>query len=60
MPEVTFELSSRWFFWASVLALVVGVLILIRPALLSYLVAIYLIIAGALGLAPFVQRALHR
>ncbi|TMB83274.1 MAG: DUF3096 domain-containing protein [Chloroflexi bacterium] len=59
MPEVTFELSSRWFFWASVLALVVGVLILIRPALLSYLVAIYLIIAGALGLAPFVQRALN-
>ena len=39
--------------------LVVGVLILIRPALLSYLVAIYLIIAGALGLAPFVQRALN-
>jgi len=59
MPAVTFELSSRWFFWASVLALVVGVLILIRPALLSYLVAIYLIIAGALGLAPFVQRALN-
>ena len=59
MPEVTFELSSRWFFWASVLALLVGVLILIRPALLSYLVAIYLIIAGALGLAPFVQRALN-
>ena len=59
MPEVPLEPSSRWFFWASVLALVVGVLILIRPALLSYLVAIHLIIAGALGLSPFVQRALN-
>jgi uncharacterized membrane protein HdeD (DUF308 family) len=59
MPEITFEISSRWFFWASVVAVIVGVLILIRPALLSYLVAIYLIIAGALGLAPYVQRALN-
>jgi hypothetical protein len=59
MPEVTFELSSRWFFWASVLALIIGILIFLRPALLSYLVAIYRIIAGALGLAPYVQRALN-
>jgi uncharacterized membrane protein HdeD (DUF308 family) len=59
MPEITFELSSRWFFWTSILALIVGILILLRPALLSYLVAIYLIIAGALGLAPYVQRALN-
>ena len=59
MPTITFELSSRWFFWASLLALVVGILILIRPRLLNYLIAVYLILAGALGLAPYLQRALH-
>ncbi len=58
MPQITFELSSRWFFWASLLALLFGLLILLRPRLLNYLVAIYLILAGALGLAPYVQRAL--
>lgn len=33
-----------------IVALVVGILILIRPALLSYLVAAYLIVIGVLGL----------
>jgi lipoprotein signal peptidase len=59
MPEVTFEVSRQWFFWASLLALVVGILILISPRLLNYLVAIYLILAGALGLAPYIQRWLN-
>jgi hypothetical protein len=59
MPEITFELSQRWFFWASLLALVVGILILIVPRLLNYLVALYLIVAGVLGLAPYIQRALN-
>ena len=35
----------------SVIAILAGILIFIRPALLSYIVAIYLIIAGAAGLA---------
>ena len=59
MPDVTFEVSRQWFFWISVLAVVVGILILVRPQLLNYLVAIYLILAGGLGLAPYVQRALN-
>ena len=41
-------------FWAAVLALVMGVLILVFPRVLNYLVAIYLIIVGVLGLIPFV------
>jgi len=35
----------------AVLSLVAGILILIRPALLNYIVAIYLIIIGILDLA---------
>jgi hypothetical protein len=31
-------------------ALVAGILILVRPALLNYIVAIYLIVVGILGL----------
>jgi hypothetical protein len=32
------------------IALIAGILILVRPALLNYVVAIYLIIVGVLGL----------
>jgi DUF3096 family protein len=39
-----------------VLALIVGILILIRPALLSIIVALYLIIIGILGLARNLRR----
>jgi hypothetical protein len=35
---------------ASIVALIIGILILIVPRLLNYLVAIYLIIVGILGL----------
>ena len=35
-----------------IVALIAGVLILIRPLLLPYIVAIYLIIVGILGLIP--------
>jgi hypothetical protein len=59
MFDITFEVSRQWFFWASLLALVVGVLILIVPRLLNYLVALYLIVAGVLGLAPYIQKALN-
>jgi len=33
-----------------IVALIAGVLILVRPALLNYVVAIYLIVVGILGL----------
>jgi hypothetical protein len=35
-------------------ALIAGILILIVPRVLNYVVAIYLILIGLLGLAPFV------
>ncbi|MGH2427927.1 MAG: DUF3096 domain-containing protein [Candidatus Limnocylindria bacterium] len=40
-------------FWAAVLALLTGLLILVFPRILNYIVAIYLIIIGVLGLIPF-------
>ena len=40
-------------FWAALLALVTGILILVFPRVLNYIVAIYLIILGILGLLPF-------
>jgi hypothetical protein len=36
----------------SVLALLAGILILVRPAILNYVVGIYLIVIGILGLFP--------
>ena len=38
---------------APLLALVAGVLILIFPRVLNYIVAIYLIIVGLIGLLPY-------
>jgi threonine/homoserine efflux transporter RhtA len=35
-----------------IIALVAGILILVQPSLLSYIVAIYLIIVGVIGLIP--------
>ena len=35
-----------------ILALVIGILILVVPGFLNYLVAIYLIVIGILGLMP--------
>ena len=35
---------------AAILALAAGILILIRPKLLNYIVAIYLIVVGIMGL----------
>lgn len=36
----------------AVLSLVAGILILVRPASLNYIVAVYLITIGVLGLLP--------
>lgn len=35
---------------AALIAILAGILILVRPALLNYIVALYLIIIGVLGL----------
>jgi len=35
---------------APILALIAGILILVRPRLLAYIVAVYLIVIGILGL----------
>lgn len=34
----------------AILSLIAGILILIRPALLNYIIAIYLVIVGVIGL----------
>lgn len=44
---------------ASLLAIVAGVLILISPRLLSYIVAVYLIAIGLIGLFGFGHLRLH-
>lgn len=36
-------------------ALIAGILILFLPQLLNYLVAIYLIVVGIIGLSPFIS-----
>jgi len=41
----------------SLLAVIFGVLILIAPKLLNYLVAIYLIVVGIIGLWPHIVAA---
>jgi hypothetical protein len=38
-----------------IIALIAGILILIVPRLLNYVVAIYLIIVGLIGLAPMLH-----
>jgi hypothetical protein len=40
------------FLIAPIVALLAGILILVQPRLLSYIVAVYLIVVGVLGLAP--------
>jgi hypothetical protein len=40
-------------------ALIAGILILIMPRLLNYIVAIYLIFIGLVGLWPRLQHLLH-
>lgn len=37
------------------LALLAGILILVRPKLLAFIVAIYLIVVGVLGLLPHIR-----
>ncbi len=39
-----------------VIALLAGILILLEPALLNFIVAIYLIVVGVVGLVPQLRR----
>ena len=41
---------------APLVSLMAGILILIMPQLLNYIIAIYLIVVGVLGLAPHFLR----
>jgi hypothetical protein len=40
-------------------ALIAGLLILVIPRLLNFIVALYLILVGVIGLLPHLQRYLH-
>jgi hypothetical protein len=40
-------------------ALIAGLLILVVPRLLNFIVALYLIIIGVIGLLPHLQRMMH-
>ncbi len=42
-----------------IVALIAGILILLIPRLLNFIVAIYLIFIGVIGLLPHLQRMLH-
>lgn len=44
---------------APILALIAGILILVRPKLLALIVAIYLIVIGLLGLFPGLGNAFN-
>ena len=39
----------------AVISIVAGIVILIKPKLLNYIVALYLIIIGVVGLLPFIR-----
>jgi hypothetical protein len=43
-----------------IIALIAGILILVVPRILNYIVAIYLIIVGVLGLWPHLLRRMDR
>ena len=40
-----------------IIALIAGIAILVQPKFLNYIVAVYLIVAGVLGLAPHFKMA---
>ena len=46
---------SLHLYLAPLVALIAGILILVMPRLLNYVVAIYLIIIGLIGLAPMLH-----
>ncbi len=52
---MTSNLDSFSGYVGPVISLIAGILILIRPRLLNYVVAFYLIIVGILGLLPYLR-----
>ena len=52
---MTIDLHSFSGYAGPVISLIAGILILIKPKLLNYVVAFYLIIAGVLGLLPYLD-----
>jgi hypothetical protein len=46
---------SLHLYLAPLVALIAGILILVMPRLLNYVVAIYLIVIGLIGLAPMIH-----
>lgn len=50
--EATLEITLNTSSLAPIIALIAGILILAVPRLLNYIVAIYLILVGLLGLFP--------
>jgi hypothetical protein len=54
-PNVDGALMTLHFALQPIIALIAGILILVRPRLLNYVVAIYLIIIGILGLFPAIH-----
>ena len=53
---MTINFSSLPAYAEPAISLIAGILILIKPRLLNYVVAFYLIIVGILGLLPFFDR----
>ena len=60
-PDVTVErpMTITAVMVQPLMALIAGILILIIPRLLNYIVAIYLIIIGLAGLLPYLAPAAH-
>ncbi|MBN1423185.1 DUF3096 domain-containing protein [Candidatus Fermentibacteria bacterium] len=52
---MTIDHSTLPAYAGPVISLLAGILILIMPRLLSYIVALYLIIVGIIGILPFIS-----
>ncbi len=52
---MTINIDSLPVYGGPAIALLAGILILIRPRLLNYVVAFYLIIIGIMGLLPLLR-----
>jgi hypothetical protein len=58
-PEHSPMLTLNVIVLQPLVALIAGLLILIVPRLLNFIVALYLILIGVIGLLPHLQRMLH-
>jgi hypothetical protein len=58
-PERSPMLTVNVIMLQPLVALIAGLLILIVPRLLNFIVALYLILIGVIGLLPHLQRMLH-